>query len=76
MLKINCVKGMKVTTTGDTWRVNREDSDCCKEEKRVGYITLTGETRNGYVMVECRRNGRTLTTGFKEQNVHLYKGSE
>lgn len=73
MLKLNCVKGMKVTTTGKTAREKeRKYSNCCEGERTVGYVTLGDKFRNDRIEVEHDR----YTTEFYFEQIHPYWGDK
>lgn len=71
MLKRNCKKGMKVTTTGNTIYAERSDSLSCIREERDGYITVQ-TVYNDYAVI-----GYIGTAGrFKYKQVHPYFGDK
>ena len=79
MMRINCKVGMKVTTTGDTWGLPREQSSCCKNEALVGFTTVMKVNSRDSDMATIgftNRNEGTNSTRFKYENIHMYKGSD
>lgn len=71
MLNLNCVKGMKVITTGDTMHYKRKQSPSCNREKRDGYITIISLHENYIRIGYPGINGK-----FRYEQVHPYFGGE
>ena len=73
MLLINCVKGVKVTTTGDTFHGTRTSSTCCNAEKSKGYLIIDNSSKTAIGVITDSRRTSPIAY-FNLDQIHPYGG--